>query len=232
MGVVVGPGHNGRTVDMGLSVVDAALACLRVLNVVLGEQTTHAFTLHASAVVKNNSGVLFAARGGSGKSTLAAYLVAHGYLLINDDSVQLTKQPTHLVPIPVPFSVKAGSWPVLAQWFPTLLQQRVFGIEGHELRYLPPTDAQVCRTPVACKVVCFPRYEQGATTKVTPVDRPTALSALIESGCYLPKPVQPAGVEELVAWAQNLNFYALEYSDLKEAAAAVDMLLSGALEDE
>ena len=217
--------YNGHTLDTGISVEDTALICLGVINVLASYIEEHAISLHAAAVSSGDTSVLLAARGGSGKTTLTAYLVANGYKLINDDAIHLSTEPVKIVPIPVALSIKSGSWDVVAQWYPHLMQQAVYGPPDRRIRYLPPSDDQVCLNSVACSIVCFPRYRTGASTEVLAIDKATALSMLIESGCYLPKPVKPAQVQQLVDWARGLTFYTLDYSSVNEAEAAIRVLL-------
>lgn len=216
---------DGQTLDTGYSVEHAAVLCLRAMNVLVSSVESHAITLHAAAIALGGEGILMAACGGSGKTTLTAYLIAHGYELINDDSVHLSAEPIHIVPIPVAMSIKAGSWDILAQWYPYLLQQKIYGTPDFEQRYLPPTDEQVACEPVPCKAVCFPRFSAGVSTQFKRVDRPTALTKLIESGCYLSKPVQASQVDLLVRWVQSLEFYVLEFSSVHDAEAVIRKLL-------
>lgn len=215
----------GHTLDTGESVEHAALVCLKGINVLVSHVESHALTLHAGAVVLGNSGVLLAARGGSGKTTLTAYLVACGYQLINDDAVHICAEPVNILPIPIAMCIKPGSWDIVAQWYPNLFQQKVFGSPDLEQRYLPPNDEQAARKHVPCKVVCFPHYRADASTRLTPIERPAALARIIESGCYLPKPIEAEHVERLVIWAQSLEFYSLEYSSVQEAESQIRTLL-------
>ncbi|CAN0464010.1 unnamed protein product, partial [Hapterophycus canaliculatus] len=92
-------------------------------------------------------------------------------------------------------------------------------------RYLPPNDEQAARKHVPCKVVCFPHYRAEASTQLTPIVRPAALARIIESGCYLPKPIGAEHVERLVIWVQSLEFYSLEYSSVQEAESQIRTLL-------
>lgn len=217
--------YNGHTVDTGYSIESAAILCHRAVNVLVSFVESHAITLHAAAVSLGVHGALFSARGGSGKTTLTTYLMSQGYELINDDAIHLSADPIHLVPIPVALSIKKGSWPVVAQWFPKLMQQKIYAGVDTEIRYLPLADDQACSVPVRCNVVFFPRYRISADTRVLPIDQATALTMLIDGGCYLPKPVEAAHVERLVCWAQELEFYSLEYSSVQEAELIIRKML-------
>jgi len=218
--------YNGQTLDTGISIENTALVCLRALNVLVSFIESHAFTLHAAAVARDNKGILLTARGGSGKTTLTAYLISHGHQLINDDAVHVAADPMNMVPIPIAMSIKEGSWDILAQWFDHLPQQTAFGLPGSQQRYLPPDDVQVCTHAVPCSIVCFPCYRAHADTELVAIDRPTALSRLMQSGCYLPTPIEPAHIERLVSWAQHLDFYSLTYSSVEEAEGVIRELIS------
>ena len=217
--------YDGCTVDTGYSTEDAAVLCHRAINILVSFVESHAITLHAAALSMGEHGVLFSARGGSGKTTLTTYLMTQGYGLINDDAIHVSAEPVNLLPIPVALSIKKGSWPVVSQWFPELLQQKVYGDAEIEIRYLPVIDAQACHESVPCKLVFFPRYRSGAETVVIPIDLATALTMLIDGGCYLPRPVKATHVKRLISWAKGLEFYSLEYSSVQEAEAIIRKLL-------
>ena len=212
---------NGKTLDTGHSPGEAAILCMRAIYTLSTELESHASTFHAAAVSLDDKGILLPALGGSGKTTLTAYLLSQGFSLLNDDSVQLSAPPCKLIPVPMPLSIKAGSWKLLNTWYPQLDQQLGFGSHGHYSRFIPPQDAQVCRLPVRCSLVCFPRYVAGSSTHMCNIDRATALTLLVESGCYLPRPVEAAHLQALVDWAQTLQFYTLEFSELAEAERAL-----------
>jgi hypothetical protein len=81
--------------------------------------------LHAAAIVQNEAALLFIGSQGSGKSTLVASLCAEGATYLADDLCPLD-QSGRLLPIPAPQAIKEGSWTILEQSHPQLLESPIY----------------------------------------------------------------------------------------------------------
>ncbi|MFK7860935.1 MAG: PqqD family peptide modification chaperone [Granulosicoccus sp.] len=209
--------HQGKTLDTGLALTDTALKCLREVNGIIGREVPYSIIFHASAVARNGKAVLFPAVGGSGKTTLSAYLMAQGFLFLNDDAVPLCSESALLQPIPLSLSIKRGSWSVLDKWYPALKNTEVYGAADFQVRYLPPLAESVCRQAVACALVVLPVYSPSATAlKCEQVSTRAAFENIIKSGCILDQPVDPGQISALVNWLKALPVYRVTYSDLHD----------------
>ena len=220
---------NGQSVEVGSSVEDTALLCIGAINTVAASVEPHTFTLHAAAVSLDNRGVLFPALGGSGKTTLSAYLLKNGYQLINDDSVHMAgcegpETTAQIFPIPSPISIKSGSWKVLASYFPELSEYTPYSLGDRQLKLVPVVDEDILKTPVPCSLIVSPRYVAGAPCSLQPISATETLQILINSGCYLERPVKIEALAVFVEWLQSCRRYRLEYSSLADAAAEIRQL--------
>ncbi|ASJ74569.1 PqqD family peptide modification chaperone [Granulosicoccus antarcticus] len=216
----------GETLDTGYTVADTAIKCLREISGLVARSHAGTIMFHASAVARGNDAILMPAHGGSGKTTLAAYLMHRGYAFLNDDAVPMLAKTAELLPVPVSLSVKAGSWPVLANYFPQLSHLTRYGNEERQFRYLSPRDGQVQKSPVSCRLLIVPEYcEAQKTVAVECLSKVSVFEGIIKSGCSVEQPVQPEILESLVSWVNMVPCYKLTYSSLSQVEAVIDDLL-------
>ncbi len=100
-----------REEQLGLGLMHAARALLYA-------EADYDLGFHAAAVAQGDCGVLLCAPRECGKSTLAAYLVAHGFDLLTDEPAFLHLDSCTVSSLPLPVSLKQGSWPSLQEEFP------------------------------------------------------------------------------------------------------------------
>ena len=217
---------DSQTLDTGLTLADTAIKCLREINGLVARSQDWTIIFHASAVARDNAAILMPALGGSGKTTLAAYLMHRGFAYLNDDAVPLLARSTELLPIPVSLSIKEGSWPALAPCFPDLQSLRHFGPADRRMKYLPPGDTQVQLKPVPCRLLIIPEYDESQQelelVRLSEVD---VFARIIQSGCIIEQPVQPAILEALVSWLDGMPCYRMVCSSLEGCDVVVSQLL-------
>ena len=176
--------------------------------------------LHASAIRLPQGAVVLAANSGSGKTTLAAALLAAGGRLLADDVTPLAAGG--VLPMPAAMSLKAGSWPVLAERLPELQAAPPVRIGRERLRYLWPA-ARIAEPgchPVAALVM--PCYRAGAATTMTPIRPAEALRALTDSGTW--PPGDRDGLAAMLAWLGRVPAFALTHGDTDQAVARLTAL--------
>ena len=247
--------HGGETLDVGLAPGDAVVKCLREIGGLAarrGRSRRSSSTapdgsatvsdgpstatgdppiaiLHAAAVARDGAGVLLPAVGGSGKTTLAAWLATRGFRVLNDDAVPVLAEGGRLRAVPLALSIKAGSWPVLAPAWPAIDALPVHGREPLRVRYLPLSEGQACHEDVPCRLIALPRYDAttvGASWQ--PLAPAEVFRELVEGGCIVERPLDPAQVGALVAWLGDKPCARLVYGDLEAAREALERGLRAA----
>ena len=180
--------------------------------------------LHAGAVMIGGQALLFAGQGGSGKTTLVAYLASNGYEYLSEDVTPLAQgNPLKIKPIPLPLSIKAGSWQALQPYYPEL--ERLLSYKGirSDIKFLPlnhsPTQENY---PV--QSIIFPNYSkdaEGRLEEVTPTD---ALARVTSSDSILTRPLTRQQLKQFLGWLEQTPAYDLHYSNLAEAKSHIDRI--------
>jgi len=217
----------GKTLDTGFTIQDTAVKCLREINGIIARDNILTIIFHASSVAKEGSGVLIPAIGGSGKTTLAAFLMHRGYLFLNDDAIPLLSKTGKLLPIPLSFSIKKGSWEVLDTYFPQLKNLRKFGRNDRQVKYLPPNQENVQIEPVPCRLIIVPDYnasqQESVVQSLSVVD---LFAHIIRSGCIIERPISPTTLGIFIHWLENMPCYRISYSSLDDAERIISELLN------
>jgi len=167
-------------------------------------------------------GILVPAASGSGKSTLTAGLVRAGLGYLSDELVALeldaaSDVPGRLLPYPKPITVKPGSFGVLADMAPDLLDG-----EGDGEWQVPVGDGTGRRVGRPCRpgFVIVPRYDPSADTALVRLSETEAFFTLALHAVNL-LPHGPSGSEALGRLAAQCACYALAFSDLDAACDRV-----------
>ena len=175
--------------------------------------------MHASSVALNGRAAILAAPSGSGKSTLTAYLAAHGFDYLSDDLAPLRAEDGHLVPFPMPISVKPGARHVLAAFYPDLRTESAGTLHL-------PQGADFLLAPLPVRALIFPRYAAGAETSLAPIGVADALARLLADRIFFGWPIRPAIFASFIHWLRGVERRVLIYSDLAEASREVRGLLA------
>jgi hypothetical protein len=184
--------------------------------------------LHAAAVAEGGRCILLSGESGSGKSTLAAALVATGANFVSDDYTPLEQGSWLAWPVPYAPSIKRGSWPALAPYYPSLWAVPSYRHRGLELRYLEMEEAQ--RAPLdqglPVQALVFPRHETNAATQLHRITPSEALVRLCRASPILDR--CPKALSETLHWLQAVPAHELVYADLGAAIGRVRSLLDEA----
>ncbi|RWA77250.1 PqqD family peptide modification chaperone [Mesorhizobium sp.] len=178
--------------------------------------------VHAAALVRNKRMVLVCGNPGAGKTTLTMALVHAGFGFASDD-VTLLDSNGHGVGLPFAPAVKAGAWPLLAEYCPDLYavpvsrrpdRRRVrFAMPG-EFVPLPPS-------PTAIGYVVLLRRSRDSKAGLEPVDPAGALRGLL-NGAFSPgRELSGAAFDVLTQIIGSAQAYRLTYSGLDDAAELI-----------
>jgi hypothetical protein len=185
----------------------------------------HALLLHAAAAERDGASVLLSGPSGSGKSTLVAGLVASGFAYLTDDGVRVDANERRALAHPKPINLGrdvAAHFPSLARIPPE--HRRWMGDEWYvTASWLGATTG--CGSPP--RLVCFPMYERGARTQVTPISRAEGLVLLAENAFNFTH-LGGSAVSVLAEMLRPCVCYRIVSGDLDDAVQCLDDLFSGA----
>lgn len=179
--------------------------------------------LHAGAVARPEGVVLLPAPSGSGKTTLTAALVAAGWDYLTDELALLERSMT-VQPFARPLCLSRAAielFPGLAERLPPeLVSERCekLQVRPDEIR---PASLSSGGPP---RAVVFPRYEEGAETRLRPLTQVETLLDLLPNTFDLAHDSQ-ARLGTLAGLCRAAPGYRLVSGDLTEAVEAVDGLL-------
>ena len=183
--------------------------------------------IHASAVARGDTGLLFPAAMESGKTTLAAGLVRAGLAYITDETVAIDPGTRLVEPFPRALSVDPGSWGVLADLRPEVPPELAVYV-GDQWQ-IPPLSIR--RDAVAGattpRFVITPSYRAGARSELQPMSRADAVRVLAEHSFNFQR-YGGTGLSLLADIVRRSECYRLEVGDLAVACRLVlDLLDTG-----
>jgi hypothetical protein len=223
--------------DTGRLVFDGELAsedpvCGQVINTLVHALTRQmvesadALGLHAGGVVRNGIGVALPASMESGKSTLTTGLVRAGFSYLTDEAVLLDWETGTVIPFPKPISLDMGSWAL----FPELEPQDDLP-DGYKRTQwqVAPTRIRPDAMGAPCRIryFVFPKYTQGATTRLTPLARGEATVELAKNTFRFNERARRS-LDALADAARAAECFRLDVGDLDTAVALLSNLVAEA----
>jgi coenzyme PQQ synthesis protein D (PqqD) len=182
---------------------------------------------HASAAKHNGRCLLLAAPAGSGKSTLCAALLSRGYQFIADDVVLFDEASHGLRGVPLPLSLKEGSWVPLAQAYPQIAELAIHLRPDHKpVRFLVPPVIAAADQSHAVSSVIFPRFTPGSDVELRRIDQSQALSRLVSEASTPALRLSGRRFNELAMFLRPTTCWELQFSALDRAADAIDQILA------
>ena len=179
--------------------------------------------MHGGAISRNGRGLVFPAVSGSGKTTLIAHLIAQeNFCYLADDLIVLSGPTGHVVPWPVPLSIKEGSWRLLSESYPGLQDAPPYNTLRGPARLLipPPSSWQTAPAPVQAMV--FPEYVAGAAAKLTGITAFAAIQRLLNDRIWLGYPMTEQRICAFLAWLDVTPAYVLVHGDVADAARCLE----------
>jgi hypothetical protein len=210
--------RDGRLLQAGLN-ADAAIHRLAAaLAALASARLPWRLALHAAAIGDGESCLLLPGESRSGKSTLTAALLADGRrCLLGDDLALLRPDDLAAQPLPLPLTLKAGSWAPLAALLPDLAAQPVRQRLGEPVRYWLPPAAQVARRPLPVRALVVPRFLPGAPARLQRLAPFDALARLVRAPAHLQAPIDAAGLGHLAGWIERLPAWRLTFGSPEQA---------------
>jgi len=182
-----------------------------------------ALGLHAGGVTSNGVGLAFPAHMESGKSTLTTGLVRAGFGYLSDEAVLLDWETLMVIPFPKPISLDPGSWHL----FPELEPQAPLpsGYKENEWQ-LPPSAIRRDAVAGSCRIeyFVFPKYADGAETRLTPIRRAEATIELAKNTFRFNERPRRS-LDALAAVVHDVDCFQLSIGDLETAVALVTELV-------
>jgi hypothetical protein len=176
--------------------------------------------IHTAALVRDERILLLCGSPGAGKTTLALGLVHAGYGLAGDD-VMLLDSRGHGVGVPFAPAVKAGSWPVLSEYYPDLSAAPVFRRpDRRRVRYLVPREV-VSPCPRTVGWVFLLRRRANESAALAQVDPVGALRGLLKDSLASSGELTGNAFDVLTEVIGSAHVYCLTYSRLGDAVALI-----------
>jgi Coenzyme PQQ synthesis protein D (PqqD) len=181
--------------------------------------------VHGAAIARGDAGLVFPAASGSGKTTLVAHLAAQdGFTYLADDLVVLAAPSGHIVPWPMPLSIKRGSWSLLFELYPSLKSAPIYNTSRGEARLLIPSSSDWKTDPVLAHGIVFPRYIAGAVAKLTRITAFEAIERLLNDRIWLGYPMTEHRIRAFLAWIDVTPAYTLVHGNVADAARCLEDL--------
>jgi hypothetical protein len=174
---------------------------------------------HSAVLVHGGRAVLFPAETGAGKTTLTAALAAHGYGYFSDEIAIIDPETVRVSPLPLPMSVKPGSVPLLAPYYPRLeASPRHHRRDGKRVRYLLPPADTLPRPGRSAEIhgVVFIRHQRDSAPALRRLDRVDALQRLAATGSS-DRELRENDVCAMIDIVEKGHCYELVYSRLEPA---------------
>jgi hypothetical protein len=179
--------------------------------------------VHGAATARGDAGLVFPAASGSGKTTLVAHLAAQdGFTYLADDLVVLAAPSGHIVPWPMPLSIKKGSWGLLSQSYPSLANAPIYNTSRGQARLLIRSSSDWKTDPVPVHGIVFPRYIAGAVTRLTRITAFEAIERLLNDRIWLGYPMTEHRIRAFLAWIDVTPAYTLVHGDVADAARCLE----------
>ncbi len=178
--------------------------------------------IHGAALAHNGHGLALVGSSGSGKSTLTAALMATGFDYLSDDLIALSEPTKAIVPLPLPLSIKPGSFDVVSRLWPELAQAPSYRTKGLDARLLVPPAAAWDAQPAALRRVVFPHYAAGVHPQLTRLSPFQTIERLLSDRIWLGSPITEERVTAFLAWLEDTPAYALTYADLDGAVRLIE----------
>ena len=184
----------------------------------------YAVSSHAGGVARGGAACVLPADPESGKTTLTTGLVRAGYDYLTDEAVAFHTETGAVEAYPKPLAIDFGSQHLFPELDPPLPPRSKRPEAGQW--QVPPGSIRpdVVAGPCRARWVVFPKYEEGATTRLEPVPRAEALVELAKNTFRFREHPRRA-LDTLSLVVRDVDCYRLRVGDLDEAVDRVAELM-------
>jgi hypothetical protein len=179
---------------------------------------------HAGCVSIDGDAILLPADPESGKTTLTCGLVRAGFSYVTDEGVAFRPGTSRIEPYPKPLSLDPGSWflfPELEPEVPPHLD------DAASSQWQVPPDAiraNAAAGPCDARYIVFPKYVEGADTRLTPIGRAEALVDLAKNTFEFNQHSREY-LDQLAVVVEACDCYRLTVGTLDDAVACIQELV-------
>lgn len=200
------------------------------LNWCISNNAHRFLVVHAAVVALDDRALILPGAPGSGKSTLCAALVANGWRLLSDEMALVALRDGLVSPVPRPISLKNASIDVVRKLAgDVVLGDVVPDTRKGTLSHMRPPRDSVERALVPARPVAivFPKYRQGADTRLSPFARGEAAIELARNS-FNYNALGRAGFEGLADLVEACRCYRFEYQNIDEALSVMREVITHA----
>ncbi len=207
--------------------MDQALPCLEsALNMGVAYSDMAPLVVHSAVLERDGRALVMPAPSGSGKSTLCAALAWRGWRLLSDEITVFCFETGRLLPNPRPVSLKNRSMEVMRAFEPRACFSRVYQATSKgDIAYMqaPPEAVARAHESAGPGLLVAPVFRQGAPVSIRKMDRKEGFRWLTDNAVNYASMLQH-GFDTVTKFIEQSGLYALTYSKLDEAIAAIDHL--------
>ena len=161
LGIIKVTGEQGRIVPRHLLAAGFRFALVEAIL-----RQTKCIVLHCASLIRGDRAILLLGEPGAGKSTLGMFASQHGFALGGDDIALFDPKTGDIAPLPLPLTLKQGSWAMLprSDWRGEK-QERVLRADNVEVVYLPLSQSTLPPPLTARALVLLDRRAEGAPAR-------------------------------------------------------------------
>lgn len=207
---------------------EATIAHLEwTMNWAIANRSHDYLMLHAAVLANRHGALILPASPGAGKSTLCAYLMHRGWRLLSDEFTLIRDLSLAIHPFPRLVPLKNQSIDVIRELVPEAkLGPPIPGTHKGTVAHLQPTPAHLraMHETAQPRLMVFPRWEADAPLSLTPAARADCFVEITQNAFnYVLRGAE--GFRLATALTDAVTPFRLRYSQLPEAAAALDALM-------
>lgn len=197
------------------------------INLCIATRAHHFLMLHAGVLEKNGMALLLPGLPGSGKSTLSAYLMHHGWRLLSDEFAMVTGPDLQIHPFPRLIPLKNESIDVIRRAIPDAqIGPQFEGTPKGTVAHVSPKRTDIARMfeTAVPKLIIFPKFEEGAETRLEEDTKPRSFVELTKHAFnYILR--GKTAFEMTTRLVDDAECFRLVYSELEEAAVEINRKL-------
>jgi HprK-related kinase A len=183
--------------------------------------------LHSAVIERSGHAVILPAPPGSGKSTLCAGLIHAGWRLVSDEMAVVSRDGSGRIwPLCRPVSLKNQSIAIMQDWAPqAIFNPNTVNTTKGTVTHMqaPPAHVERMHESTQARWVIFPRWQAGATARLTPRSR---ARSVIELGrnAFNAQRLGADGFHLLSDLVERCDCHDFQYSQLGDAVTVFDGL--------
>lgn len=200
------------------------------INWCVATRSHHLLMLHAAAVERGGRAMLFPASPGDGKSTLCTALIHSGWRLLSDEFGLVRPEDGCLLPLPRLIPLKNESIDVIRNFrSQAVLGPLFYGTRKGTVSHVQPPADSIRRMHETARPrwLVFPRWIADAPLSLQPIAKSQAF-LMVAGNAFNYEVLDETAFQRVARMVEECDCYALSYSALDEAIAALDDLARAA----